>query len=203
MTMINDIYKFFCNACYKKVHAGDSIFHSNSLDLRLEIIDTNIGKYYIRLEHKKKVYIFADINRMNPENLLEFLFDNYVKNCKPIGMSDGNKTELALRTEVANLNFKLHQKEKTIEELKKMKENINSLSLHNSVLEDNNKLRKENYELRSELKRLIEDLQEEKKDHTMTKCRSIFATHILNGDRDERVIEHLNISEDMIKEFGI
>lgn len=117
MTMINDIYKFFCNACYKKVYAGDSIFHSNSLDLRLEIIDANNGKYYIQFEHKEKVYIFTDINRMNPENLIEFLFDIYVKNCSS-KMSESNKTELALRTEISNLNFKLHRKEKTIEELK-------------------------------------------------------------------------------------
>jgi len=47
--------------------------------------------------------------------------------------------------------------------------------------------------LRSELKRLIVDLQEEKNSHTTTKCRAIFATHILNGNRDERVKEFMEI----------
>ena len=63
-----------------------------------------------------------------------------------------------------------------------MTENVNTLSLYNSVLEDNDKLRKENAALKSQL-------QEVKAAHTLTKCRSIFATHILNGNRDDKVEE--------------
>ena len=61
-----------------------------------------------------------------------------------------------------------------------MKKNIEkdveiSVSLYRSVLEDNDKLRKE--------------LQEEKAAHTETKARVIFATHILNGNREEATKE--------------
>jgi hypothetical protein len=64
--------------------------------------------------------------------------------------------------------------------------------LYKSVLEDNNKLREEI----KELKKLSEDWHQkyiqEKMDHTSTSARIIFAKHILSGNRDERVIEHMN-----------
>jgi regulator of replication initiation timing len=54
-----------------------------------------------------------------------------------------------------------------------------------SVLNDNEKLRKE--------------LQEEKAAHTETKARVIFATHILNGNREEATNEFTNEYDKQIK----
>ena len=67
--------------------------------------------------------------------------------------------------------------------------------VQNSTHHHLEKKTKECYELRNEVKRLGERLQEEKNAHTTTQCRAIFAKHILNGDKDERVIEHLNKNE--------
>ena len=71
--------------------------------------------------------------------------------------------------------------------------------LYKSVLADNNKLREEI----ENLKKLAEDWHQkyiqEKMDHTNTKCRCIFANHILNGDRDERVKEFFEIDINKIK----
>jgi hypothetical protein len=64
--------------------------------------------------------------------------------------------------------------------------------LYKSVLADNNKLREEI----ENLKKLAEDWHQkyiqEKMDHTSTSARIVFAKHILSGNRDERVIEHMN-----------
>jgi hypothetical protein len=63
--------------------------------------------------------------------------------------------------------------------------------LYKSVLADNNKLREE----MENLKKLAEDWHQkyiqEKMDHTSTSARIIFAKHILSGNRDENVIEHM------------
>jgi hypothetical protein len=63
--------------------------------------------------------------------------------------------------------------------------------LYKSVLADNDKLRDEI----KELKKLSEDWHQkyiqEKMDHTSTSARIIFAKHILSGNRDENVIEHM------------
>jgi hypothetical protein len=71
--------------------------------------------------------------------------------------------------------------------------------LYKSVLADNDKLREEI----KDLKKLSEDWHnkyiQEKMDHTTTQCRAIFAKHILNGDRDERVKEFLEKDINKIK----
>jgi hypothetical protein len=63
--------------------------------------------------------------------------------------------------------------------------------LYKSVLADNDKLRDEI----KELKKLSEDWHQkyiqEKMDHTSTSARIIFAKHILSGNRDENVMEHM------------
>ena len=45
------------------------------------------------------------------------------------------------------------------------------------------------YKLLSENEKLLKELQEEKAAHTETKARVIFATHILNGNREEATKE--------------
>ena len=70
--------------------------------------------------------------------------------------------------------------------LYKMEDGIEiGVNLYRSVLNDNDKLRKENESLKKQL-------QEEKNAHTETECRIIFAKHILNGNREERVKNFFN-----------
>ena len=45
------------------------------------------------------------------------------------------------------------------------------------------------FKLLCENEKLLKELREEKAAHTETKNRVIFATHILNGHRDDRVEE--------------
>jgi hypothetical protein len=63
--------------------------------------------------------------------------------------------------------------------------------LYKSVLKDNDNLREEI----KELKKLAEDWHQkyiqEKMQHTTTGARIVFAKHILDGNRDENVIEHM------------
>jgi hypothetical protein len=63
--------------------------------------------------------------------------------------------------------------------------------IYKSVLKDNDNLREEI----KELKKLAEDWHqkyiEEKMQHTSTSARIVFAKHILSGNRDENVIEHM------------
>lgn len=67
--------------------------------------------------------------------------------------------------------------------LHKMEERVEiGFGHYYSVLNDNEKLRKE-------IESLKKQLQEEKNAHTETQCRVIFATHILNGNREEATKE--------------
>lgn len=70
--------------------------------------------------------------------------------------------------------------------LYKMEDGIEiGVNLYRSVLNDNDKLRKENESLKKQL-------QEEKAAHTDTKARIVFAEHILNGNREEKVKQFFN-----------
>jgi len=64
--------------------------------------------------------------------------------------------------------------------------------VYKSVLSDNDKLREEI----KALKKLAEDWHQkyiqEKLDHTTTLARIVFAKHILSGNRDEYVLEHMD-----------
>ena len=76
--------------------------------------------------------------------------------------------------------------------------NSNSISIsydcYKSVLTDNDKLREEI----KHLKKLSDDWKDrylqEKMAHTTTQARIVFAKKILSGERDERVIEHSDIT---------
>lgn len=72
------------------------------------------------------------------------------------------------------------------ERLSKMEKNVEiGFGHYYSVLNDNEKLRKE--------------LEQEKTAHTETKCRVIFATHILNGNREEATNEFMKEYDSQIK----
>jgi hypothetical protein len=71
--------------------------------------------------------------------------------------------------------------------------------LYKSVLKDNDNLREEIKQLKKQAEDWHNKYIKEKMDHTTTRCRSIFATHILNGDRDDRVKEFMEIDINKIK----
>jgi hypothetical protein len=55
------------------------------------------------------------------------------------------------------------------------------------------------FKLLCENEKLLKELREEKAAHTETKNRVIFATHILNGNRDEATKEFTNEYDKQIK----
>ena len=63
--------------------------------------------------------------------------------------------------------------------------------LYKSILADNNKLREEIEHLKKQSEDWHQKYIQEKMDHTSTSARIIFAKHILSGNRDENVIEHM------------
>jgi hypothetical protein len=63
--------------------------------------------------------------------------------------------------------------------------------LYKSVLADNDKLREEIKALKKQAEDWHNKYIKEKMDHTSTSARIIFAKHILSGNRDENVIEHM------------
>jgi hypothetical protein len=63
--------------------------------------------------------------------------------------------------------------------------------LYKSVLADNDKLREEIKELKKQSEDWHQKYIQEKMDHTSTSARIIFAKHILSGNRDQNVIEHM------------
>jgi hypothetical protein len=63
--------------------------------------------------------------------------------------------------------------------------------LYKSVLKDNDNLRDYIKELKKTTEFWKEKYLKEKMDHTTTSARIIFAKHILSGNRDENVIEHM------------
>ena len=63
--------------------------------------------------------------------------------------------------------------------------------LYKSVLTDNDKLRDEIKHLKEQSELWKQKFLKEKMDHTTTASRIVFAKHILSGNRDERVIEHM------------
>jgi hypothetical protein len=63
--------------------------------------------------------------------------------------------------------------------------------LYKSVLADNQKLREEIENLKKASEDWHQKYIQEKMDHTSTSARIIFAKHILSGNRDENVIEHM------------
>jgi hypothetical protein len=63
--------------------------------------------------------------------------------------------------------------------------------LYKSVLKDNDNLREEIKELKKQAEDWHQKYIEEKMQHTTTGARIVFAKHILSGNRDENVIEHM------------
>jgi hypothetical protein len=81
---------------------------------------------------------------------------------------------------------------------------INDFLTYDAMLNDplqyaghlNNKIHTLQHQLEDKERQILElkdKLQQEKNAHTTTQCRAIFATHILNGNRDERVKEFMEI----------
>ena len=84
-----------------------------------------------------------------------------------------------------------------IKEIEKMNKDSISIgyNVYKSVLNDNDKLRDEVKHLKEQSELWKQKYFKEKMDHTTTESRIVFAKKILSGERDERVIEHMDRSE--------
>lgn len=67
--------------------------------------------------------------------------------------------------------------------------------VYKSVLADNDNLRDYIKELKKTTELWKEKYLKEKMDHTSTSARIVYAKHILSGNRDENVIEHMDRSK--------
>jgi hypothetical protein len=83
---------------------------------------------------------------------------------------------------------------KEIEKMNKSNVSI-SYDLYKSVLADNDKLREEIKHLKNLCQEWKDKYFQEKMSHTTTQARIVFAKKILSGERDERIIEHLDITK--------
>jgi len=188
---MNSVYKFIA----KSVNRLDGTYKQYFIEERLQIIVeiythalfSETYDYWITVGNSSpRAYLNSGCK--TKDELIDKIYDSYVKDfCKYDEMlNDPLLYAGYLNNKIYNLELELkmqkNSRQEMKEELQKMTEKVNSLSLYNSVLEDNDRLRKENALLKSQL-------QEEKNAHTTSQCRAIFAKHILNGDRDERVEE--------------
>jgi hypothetical protein len=188
---MNSVYRFIAKSVNKLDGTYKQYFIEDRLQIILEIythaLSSQTYDYWITAGNSgPRAYLNSGCK--TKDELIDKIYDSYVKDfCKYDEMlNDPLLYAGYLNNKIYNLELELkmqkNARQEMKEELQKMTEKVNSLSLYNSVLEDNDRLRKENATLKSQL-------QQEKADHTMTKCRSIFAIHVLNGNRDERVEE--------------
>ena len=192
---INKIYSFISKSVYSLDGTYRQSFQDKDLDIKIQIYTHALScesfDYWIKANGKSEK-IYVNTNCKLAEDLIEKIYSSYINDFLTYDSMLNDPLQYA-----GHLNNKIHtlqlQLEHLEDKLDKSQEMVSDLKrINESIIIDNNKKTKENYELRSELKRLIEDLQEEKNAHTTTRCRAIFAKHILNGDRDERVKEHMD-----------
>lgn len=210
---MNSVYKFIAKSVNKLDGTHKQYFVEERLRIIIEIythaLSSETYDYWITVGNSSsKAYLNSGCK--TKDELIDKIYNSYINDFAKYNEMLNDPLVYAgyLNNKIYNLELELkmqkNARQEMKEDIKKLQQQVNDLCKNNtSLIEYSSKLVKENYELRSELRRLIEDLQQEKNDHTMTKCRAIFATHILNGDRDERVKEYFNDSEEMKKEFGI
>lgn len=210
---MNSVFKFIAKSVNKLDGTHKQYFVDERLRIIIEIythaLTSETYDYWITVGNSSsKAYLKSGCK--TKDELIDKIYNSYINDFTKYDemLNDPLLYAGFLNNKIYNLELELkmqkNARQEMKEDIKKLQQQVSDLFKNNqSLIEYSSKLVKENYELRSELKRLIEELQEEKAAHVNTCNRAIFARHILNGDRDDRVIEHLNISEDMRKEFGI
>ena len=202
---IDKIYNFISKSVYSLDGTYRQAFQDKDLDIKIQIYTHALSNesfdYWIKANGKSEK-IYLNTNCKLAEDLIDKIYSSYINDFLTYDAMLKDPLQYAghLNNKIHTLQLQLEDKDRQIYELKdKASHLLATVSdlkrINESIIIDNNKKTKENYELRSELKRLINDLQEEKNAHTTTQCRAIFAKHILNGDRDERVKEFKNAVE--------
>jgi hypothetical protein len=199
---INKIYDFISKSVYSLDGTYRQAFQDKDLDIKIQIYTHALScesfDYWIKANGKSEK-IYVNTNCKLAEDLIDKIYNSYINDFLTYDSMLNDPLQYAghLNNKIHTLQLQLEEKERQIFEIKDKNSHLLGMvsdlkRINESLIIDNNKKTKENYELRSELKRLIVDLQEEKNAHTTTRSRAIFAKHILNGDRDEKVKEHID-----------
>ena len=202
---IDKVYSFISKSVYSLDGTYRQSFRDKDLDIKIQIYTHALScesfDYWIKANGKSEK-IYLDTNCHLAEDLIDKIYSSYINDF--LGYETMLKDPLLYTGHLNNKNntlqFQLEDRDRQIYELKdKASHLLATVSdlkrINESIIIDNNNKTKECYELRNEVKRLGERLQEEKNAHTTTQCRAIFATHILKGNRDERVTEYFDRSE--------
>ncbi len=205
---IDKIYNFISKSVYSLDGTYRQAFQDKDLDIKIQIythaLSSESFDYWIKANGKNEK-IYLNTNCKLAEDLIDKIYSSYINDFLTYDAMLKDPLQYAghLNNKIHTLQLQLEDKDRQIYELKdKASHLLATVSdlkrINESIIIDNNNKTKECYELRNEVKRLGERLQEEKNAHTTTQCRAIFAKHILNGDRDEKVkhftnaVEHFN-----------
>ncbi len=197
---IDKIYNFISKSVYSLDGTYRQAFHDKDLDIKIQVythaLSSESFDYWIKANGKsEKIYI--NTNCKLAEDLIDKIYSSYINDFLEHDCLRNDPTTYShhMKNKNHTLQLQLEDKDRQIYELKDKVSYLQGMvsdlkRINESIILDNNNKTKECYELRNEVKRLGERLEEEKNAHTTTQCRAIFAKHILNGDRDERVKEH-------------
>ena len=198
---MNSVYKFIAKSVNKLDGTHKQYFMDERLGIIIEIythaLSSETYDYWITVNNSSsKAYLNSGCK--TKDELIDHIYNSYINDFAKYDemLNDPLLYAGYLNNKIYSLELELkmlkNARQDMKEDIEKLQQQVNDLLKNNqSLTEYSSKVVKENYELRSELKRLIRDLQEEKNAHTTTQCRAIFATHILNGHRDERVKEYI------------
>jgi hypothetical protein len=176
---MTQVYDWITKCVFMLDGTHKQYFYDTKLGIILEIYThalTADGFDYWITTKEKPARAYLNNNCKIAEDLVEKIYSSYIKDFLTY---DAMLNDPILY--VGHLQNKVHTLQHQLEE----KETGFSLVMYRSVLEDNDKLRKE--------------LQEEKTAHTNTKNRVIFATHILNGNRQEATNDFMKEYDSQIK----
>ena len=204
-----EVYEWISKCVFKLDGTHKQSFKNEKLDINLEIythaLTADGFDYWIGTKDKPtKVYL--DNNCKLAEDLIDKIYISYITDflTYDVMLKDPILYTGHLNNRVHTLLNQLADKDRQIYDLKDKNsyliEMVSDLKrINTSIIEDNNKKTKENYELRNEVKELKDKLDDEKSNHTLDNCRMIFASHILNGNRDEKVKDFTNEYEKQIE----
>ena len=183
---MTQVYDWITKCVFMLDGTHKQYFTNDKLGIILEIythaLTDSTFDYWITTKQKPaKAYLNSGCKIA--EDLVDKIYGSYIKDFLTYDamLNDPILYVGHLQNKIHTLQHQLEEAERQLEK----KETKFSQVMYRSVLEDNDKLRKE--------------LREEKAAHTETKNRVIFATHILNGNRDEATKEFTNEYDKQIK----
>ena len=190
-----EVYEWISKCVFKLDGTHKQYFTNDKFGIILEIythaLTADGFDYWIETKNKPtKVYL--DNNCKIAEDLVDKIYSSYITDFLTYDamLKDPLLYTGHLNNRVHTLKHQLAKAETQIDDLKR---------LNTSLVNHTNTMIKENVELRNEVLELKDKLENEKSNHTLDNCRMIFASHILNGNRDEKVKEFTNEYEKQIE----